>query len=150
MSMTSSTTSVDPIVEQKIQIPYSYVAGPAVGRFLTGLKDCVFYASECSQCGRKSVPPLSFCSRCWKPVQNFVVVGPSGVLESFAAVPEGSNPGAVYALIRLKGASTSLPHFLELSAGQAARIGAEVKPIWNENRVGSVRDIRYFRLVEAR
>ncbi len=148
MTMTANTTSVDPIVEQKIQIPYSYVAGPAVGRFLSGLKDSVFYASECSGCGRKTVPPLSFCSRCWKPVHSFVPVGPNGVLESFAAVPDGSNPDLVYALIRLQGATASLPHLLQLVPSQTARIGAEVEPVWNENRVGSMQDVRCFRLVQ--
>jgi uncharacterized OB-fold protein len=148
--MSSNSNSVDPIVEQKIQIPYSYVAGPAVGRFLTGLKDRVFYASECPSCNRKTVPPLSFCGRCWKPISRFVPVGPKGVLESFAAVPDGSDSGALYALIRLNRADTCLPHFLELTRGQAAQIGAEVEPVWKEEREGSVLDIRCFHLIQGR
>lgn len=150
MGMSANANSVNPIVEQKIQIPYSYVAGPAVSRFLTGLKDRVFYASQCPACGRKTVPPLSFCGRCWKPINQFVPVGPRGVLQSFAAVPEGSDPGALYVLIRMNGADTSLPHFLELAPGQTARVGAEVEPVWAEERGGSVLDIRCFRLTQGR
>ena len=150
MDMNANPNSVDPIVEQKIQIPYSYVAGPAVSRFLTGLKDRVFYASECPACGRKTVPPLSFCGRCWKPISQFVPVGPRGVLESFAGMPDGSAPGALYALIRLGGADTCLPHLLELAPGQTAQIGAEVEPVWKEEREGSVLDIRCFRRTQGR
>ncbi len=150
MGMSANPTSVDPIVEQKIQIPYSYVAGPAVSRFLTGLKDRVFYASACPACGRKTVPPLSFCGRCWKPISQFVPVGPRGVLESFAGVPDGSTPGATYALIRLNGADTCLAHLLELAPGETAQIGAEVEPVWQEEREGSVLDIRCFRLTQGR
>ena len=141
---------MDPIVEQKIQIPYSYVAGPAVGHFLTGLKDRVFYASECPACGRKTVPPLSYCGRCWKPIGRFVPVGPRAVLESFAGGPDDSNPRMLYALIRLNGADTCLAHLLELAPGETARIGAEVEPVWREERTGSVLDIRCFRLAQSR
>ncbi len=148
--MSANQNSVDPIVEQKIQIPYSYVAGPAVGHFLAGLKDRVFYASECRGCGRKTVPPLSFCGRCWKPISQFVPVGPKGVLESFAGTPDGSTLGAIYALIRLSGADTCLTHLLELAPGETAQIGVEVEPVWREERNGSVLDIRCFRLTQGR
>jgi len=150
MSTSTNPNSVDPIVEQKIQIPYSYVAGPAVSRFLTGLRDRVFYASECPACGRKTVPPLSFCGRCWTPIRQFVPVGPQGVLESFADTPDGSSPGHLYALIRLHGADTCLAHLLELAPGQTAQIGAEVEPDWKEEREGGVLDIRCFRLKRNR
>jgi uncharacterized OB-fold protein len=150
MDASANPNSVNPIVEQKIQIPYSYVAGPAVSRFLTGLRERVFHASQCGACGRKTVPPLSFCGRCWKPIAQFVPVGPLGVLESFAAAPDMNNSTALYALIRLKGADTCLPHLLELEPGQEAQIGAEVEPDWKEERQGSVLDIRCFRLTPIR
>ena len=143
--MSANTTAVDPIVEQKIQIPYSYVAGPAVSRFLIGLKDCVFYASECSACGRKTVPPVSFCGRCWKPISTFVPVGPTGVLESFSAIPDGNNHHSLYALIRLNGSDTCLTHWLEMPPGEPLQIGLQVEPVWKEEREGSVLDIRCFR-----
>jgi uncharacterized OB-fold protein len=148
--MSANVNSVDPIVEQKIQIPYSYVAGAAVGRFLTGLQDRMLYASLCSTCGRKTVPPLSFCGRCWKPISQFVPVGPMGVVESYAGTPDGGSPGAMYAMIRLSGADTCLTHLLELAPGEAAQIGAEVEPMWREERHGSVLDIRCFRLTQSR
>lgn len=146
MGTSATANSVAPIVEQKIQIPYSYVAGPAVGRFLAGLRDRVFYASKCTVCNRTTVPPLSFCGRCWKPISDFVPVGPAGVLESFASTAADENPGALYALVRLHGADSCLPHLLELGPGQTAQIGAEVEPVWCEQRQGSVLDIRCFRL----
>ena len=149
MGTKATANSVAPIVEQKIQIPYSYVAGPAIGTFLTGMRDRVFYASKCAVCHRTTVPPLSFCGRCWKPIRDFVQVGPAGVLESFASAPAGDNTGPIYALIRLHGADTCLPHLLDLKPGQNAQIGAEVEPVWREERQGSVLDIRAFRLKRA-
>jgi uncharacterized OB-fold protein len=148
METSAISTSVDPIVEQKIQIPYSYVAGPAVGRFLVGLKNRVFYASECTSCGRKSVPPLSFCGRCWQPITRFDSVGPAGVLESFAVIPDGDGAQRIYALVRFNGVDTCLTHLLELAAGETPEIGAEVEPVWREEREGSVLDIRCFRLTK--
>ena len=146
--MNTNQSSVDPVVVQKIQIPYSYVAGVAVGHFLTGLKDGVFYASACSACGRKTVPPLSFCGRCWKPITQFTPVGPRGILESFARVPGNESSAAVFALVRLEGADTCLAHLLELEPDETPTIGAAVESVWREHRVGSVLDISCFRLVK--
>ena len=42
--------------------------------------------SRCPCCDRRTVPPLSFCGRCWKPIEEMVCVGPRGMLESFAVV----------------------------------------------------------------
>jgi uncharacterized protein len=150
--MSTSTLQSVPIaksVRQKIQIPYSYVAGPAVTKFLLGLKERLIYASVCSACGRRSVPPLSFCGRCWRPITEFAVVGPRGIVESFAMVPARQSTAPadaplIYALIRLDGADSLLAHVI---AGAGVRIGAAVEPQWAEQRQGSILDIVRFRIV---
>ena len=78
-------TSIAPTIQQKIQIPYNYSAGPAMTKFLRGLKDKVIYASLCASCGKRSVPPLSFCGRCWQPIDSYVPVEQVGAVESFVA-----------------------------------------------------------------
>jgi uncharacterized OB-fold protein len=143
------TSTVAATVRQKIQIPYSYVAGPAVTRFLRGLKDRVITASVCAGCGRRSVPPLSFCGRCWQPIGAFVEVSPRGVLESFAVVPspEAGARDAVYGLVRLEGADSLLAHLIHAEPGQALRCGMWVEAEWRAERTGSILDIVCFRLV---
>lgn len=145
-----SANAVAPVVRQKIEIPYSYVAGPAMSRFLLGLKEKRFMASECPGCGQRNVPPLLFCGRCWRAIQDFREVGPEGVLESFAAIPASPEPGGAagpvcYGLIRLDGASTLLAHFV--LPGAVLRCGARVRPEWAEERKGSILDLRGFRLL---
>lgn len=145
--------SIAATVRQKIEIPYSYVAGRAVTRFLLGLKGRVFYASVCGSCGRKNVLPLSFCGRCWKPIDRYVPVGPRGTLESFAAVPGGipelphvAGP-VIYGLVRLDGADTLLAHLVTADAGEEIRCGARVEAVWREERSGSILDVAAFRVL---
>ncbi len=143
-----TSTTIAKSVRQKIQIPYSYVAGPAVSRFLAGLKEGVIYASVCPDCGRRAVPPLSFCGHCWKSITEFVAVGPRGVLESFAAAPRAELPGVAspvtYGLVRLEGADSLLAHVV---TGGDLRVGAAVEAVWRPERQGSITDIGYFRAI---
>lgn len=150
---TTGHTSIAATLRQRIEIPYTYVAGRAVTRFLLGLKDRLFYASVCGSCGRRNVPPLSFCGRCWLPISQYEVVGPRGTLESFADLPGGVGAmpdiaGPVsYCLVRLDGADTLLAHFLIFDAGERIRCGARVEAVWRETRSGSILDVAGFRVL---
>jgi hypothetical protein len=145
-----STSSIAPTIKQKIQIPYNYSAGPAITKFLRGLQERTIYASLCAACGRRSVPPLSFCGRCWEPIDKYVEVEQKGTLESFVEAPAvpaelaslGRPP--VYGLIRLQDCSTSLVHLVQAASGSQVRIGATVQPVWREERSGSILDIVRF------
>jgi uncharacterized OB-fold protein len=150
---TNQTGPIAATLRQKIEIPYSYVAGRAVTRFLLGLKEKVFIASVCGSCGRKNVLPLSFCGRCWKPIDQFVPVGPLGTLESFAAVPGGVPElphvvgPVIYGLVRLDGADTLLAHVITGDAEDKIRCGARVEAVWCEERSGSILDVAAFRVL---
>lgn len=147
----ASATTIAPTIHQKIQIPYSYSAGPAMTVFLRGLQQRIIYASHCSGCGRRSVPPLSFCGRCWKPIQEFVPVEQRGTVQSFVFPRElpaevtGKVDGEMaYALIRLQDCATSLVHLVHCHDSASLGIGTVVKPIWNQQRTASILDIAYF------
>lgn len=129
-------------VRQKIEIPFQYTAGPAVTRFLEGLKQKTVVAGVCSQCGRTSVPPLSFCGRCWRPIAEFTSLKGSGVLVSYCR----STGGTIYGLIRLDGADSTLVHRVVAEAGEL-RIGARVELVWSAERAASVLDIAHFRIL---
>ena len=128
-------------VHQKIEIPFQYTAGPAVTRFLEGLKDKFIVASVCSKCGRRSVPPLSFCGRCWTPIAKFSSVNGEGTLLSFTRAAGGN---IVYGMIQLAGTDSSLVHYVMGDAGKL-KIGCRVLPVWRGDRVGSILDIEGFR-----
>lgn len=147
----SATTSIAPTIHQKIQIPYNYSAGPAMTVFLRGLKEKVIYASQCSGCGRRSVPPLSFCGRCWRPIEQYVAVEQRGAVQSFvfpSSLPSELS-GRVdaslgYALILLQDCNTSLAHLVKASGSAPLKIGEIVKPVWRDERSASIMDIAYF------
>lgn len=129
-------------VRQKIEIPFQYTAGPAMTRFLEGLKERTIIAGVCSQCGRSSVPPLSFCGRCWQPITTFTPLAGEGVLLSRTRAADGTT----YGLIRLDGADSSMVH--RLGPGEiTAAAGSRVKPVWSGQRTASILDIEYFQLV---
>jgi hypothetical protein len=145
-----STGSIAPTIQQKIQIPYNYSAGPAMTKFLRGLQEKTIFASLCAGCGRRSVPPLSFCGRCWLPIDSYVPVEQQGILESFvegSQVPAdlGIATGpAAYGLIRLQDCSTNLVHLVQAAPRASLQIGAKVCPVWKEERSASILDIAYF------
>ncbi len=142
------STSIAPTIHQKIQIPYNYSAGPAMTKFLRGLKDKLIYASVCSKCGRRSVPPIGFCGRCWTSIEEFVAIEQRGTVETFVQSLRHSAQGpaehTAYALIRLDGCTTSLVHMVRWNAANPLSAGSIVVPVWKEERSASILDIAYF------
>ncbi len=143
--------TIAPTIRQKIQIPYKYSAGPAMTKFLRGLQEKVIFASACSGCGRRSVPPIGFCGRCWQPIEEYVPVEQRGTVESLipsadAAERPSDNSAhrTGYALIRLEGCTTSLVHMVHWIPEAPLRNGSVVVPVWSEERTASILDIAYF------
>jgi len=99
------------------------------------------------------VPGRMFCERCFAALKDWVPVGPGGRLESFTSVHidlDGrplDEPQWV-GLVTLDGATTVLVHRLEAN-GTPPAIGARVEALLEpkRRRVGSINDIRGFRLV---
>jgi hypothetical protein len=128
-------------VRQRIEIPFQYTAGPAVTRFLQGLTDQKIVASVCSKCGRRSVPPLSFCGRCWQPVTEFRELTGTGQLLSYS-----SSADRTFGLIHLDGADSSFLHWVVADGGRL-KIGSPVEPVWRSERSASILDIEHFRVL---
>jgi uncharacterized protein len=145
-----STSSIASTIKQKIQIPYNYSAGPAMTKFLRGLQEKTIYASLCSACGRRSVPPLSFCGRCWLPIESYAPVEQKGTLQSFVESSGARSDSVIavqpviYGLIRLQDCCTSLVHLVQSSPEVSLRAGATVRPVWKDERSGSILDIAHF------
>ncbi|MBZ5703620.1 MAG: OB-fold domain-containing protein [Acidobacteriia bacterium] len=141
------------IVKQKIDIPFQYTPGPALLRFLEGLRGAQLLASGVPGEARKTIPPLSFCGRAWKPADEWTELPGTGVLESFAVVPramaELPEAGArvVFGLVKLDGAETRLVHLVRAAQDADLRVGARVKVLWNPARSAAIRDIAGFEVI---
>ena len=137
-------------------IPYSYAAGEAATRFFTELRDSKrILATKCPACGRTLLPPRSFCERDFVRCDEWVEVGPQGVVETFTVTVEAftglREPPYVVALIKLDGSTTSLAHFLgEVDATDPVQLfdqvkrGLRVEAVFRSERVGNILDIEYF------
>lgn len=122
-------------------------------RFLAELRDHKkFLASRCPSCRRVYVPPRPLCGRCYAKMDEWVEVGPEGVLEAFTILrfpfidPETGERRPVpygYGFVRLDGADTNLQHFLRVGE-KPPRIGMRVRPVFAEERRGTLRDILHF------
>lgn len=143
-----------------VNLVFTYAAGETASRFLAALRDeQKIYGKRCPTCRRVLVPARSFCPRCFAETSEWIEVGPGGTLVAFTPLPSsGGEAGAdspfpmgeglgtrALALIRLDGADTNLLHLLEGREPQAWQIGMRLEAVFAAERVGSIRDILYFR-----
>lgn len=141
------------IVRQKIDIPFQYTPGAAITRFLEALRDQKILATGIQGEERKTVPPLSFCGRTWKPAEEWVELRGTGMLESFAIVPHGmaelpeAGGQIVFGLVRLDGAETRLVHLVHVQKERDLQVGARVRVMWSKERTASIRDIAGFEVI---
>lgn len=99
-------------------LEFEHAAGRAASRFLVGLRDDqVLRASPCPNCRRILVPARNFCEDCFVPTSdNWVDVGPEGVVESFtftyARFAGYADPPYGVAYVRPDGATTAIGNFV--------------------------------------
>ncbi len=143
----------------ELEFPYQHSTGPVIGRFLTALRDeRRVYGIECRACRLVLVPPQDYCEVCGGPVadpisaSNWREVGPEGTVTTFAVVRRSQAIHPVpapfaYALIRLDGANTDLLHIVHAADYTSLPAGARVRPVWKDERNGSILDISHFELL---
>ena len=52
-----------------------------------------------------------------------------------------------YVFVKLDGADTALPHFLDSADPEKVKVGARVKAVFEEECKGSIMDIKHFTLI---
>jgi uncharacterized OB-fold protein len=137
------------IADHVLEYPGGYTrsVGPVIGRFLTSLRDGRIEGVRISD-GRVLVPPTEYDPVTSEPTgDDWVEVGPSGVVQSWTWVSE-PRPGKqplekpfAFALIRPDGADTAFLHVVDAGSEDAMSVGMRVAARWRNERVGSVRDI---------
>ena len=145
---------------------YHYVTGEALGRFLAGLREGKILGTVCKKCGRVFVPPRTYCSYCFKEVDEWVEASHEGVVvTAVVSYIEATRARAaepkVVGVVKLDVPGRQFddhffPGLLHYICGASeddvksmkifgARVRAKFKPA--DKRTGSVTDIECFELV---
>ena len=145
-------------VDFAVRAEYAWDAGIAISEYLRGLKRGVILGRECRNCRRILVPPRMFCEECFRPTDRWLEAKDTGTVNTFSIcyirydmVPL-KEPEIPFVL-DIDGASPGMGfmHKLGEVAPDDVRIGMEVEAVWKpeEEREGSILDIRYFRPKDA-
>jgi uncharacterized OB-fold protein len=141
--------------EGGLPVAHRYTPGVAGAVFFSALRDRgVILGSRCEECSFTYVPARLFCERCFSELNADVEVGPGGELRSFtiAYVDVDERPvetPVTYGLVRLDGADAVLLHRIIEQGDEPLEIGARVEAVIEDQRAGSILDIRGFRVLPA-
>lgn len=125
---------------------YTRSVGPAVGRYLSGLRDGHIVGVRGSD-GRVLVPPTGYDPVTAATLEEYVPVGPAGTVVAFTWV---NHPRAgkhhlthpfAFALVRPDGSDTAMLHVVDAGSPDAMSIGMRVAPRWASSRRGYVTDL---------
>ena len=148
--MTGETLPDSDVVSVPHVLEYTYKrsVGPVIGRFLAGLRERKIEGVRMAN-GGVLVPPAEYDPFTSEPLSDFVEVGSSGVVVSWAWVttPKGKHPLGhpfAWALIRLDGADTSLLHAVDARDEENMASGMRVRVRWRDETVGEIQDIACF------
>ena len=131
-----------------LEYTYTRSVGPAIGRFLTGLRERRIEGVVGSD-GRVIVPPTGYDPQTGETLENFVEVGSAGVVTTWAWVsePRSNQPlehPFAWALIKLDGADTALLHAVDAGDESRMSTGMRVRARWREETSGHIRDLACF------
>jgi hypothetical protein len=146
-------------LNQVLSIPQRFATGPVMGKFLKAFKEKKIMANKCPVCGRLQLPPREVCAECKVRVDQWVEVGPQGVIATpditYYASPdpltgESRETPYITAHFLLDGCRghETLWHELVTDDFSKVKRGVRVRPVWNEKRIGAITDIKYFEIVE--
>jgi uncharacterized OB-fold protein len=132
----------------RLEFPYRRSVGPVLSRFLTGLADGRIEGVRARD-GRVLVPPQEYDPVTAEALEEWVPVGPGGVVVSWAwiAAPLPKQPldrPFAWALVRLDGAGTALLHAVDAGDETLMRTGMRVTVRWRPERTGDIHDIECF------
>ncbi|MEW5945205.1 MAG: Zn-ribbon domain-containing OB-fold protein [bacterium] len=137
-------------LDGKIAIPYNWTAGRATSRFLTALRDkAKFVASSCEKCGKKYLPPLSFCPACFERIENYIEIDAAGELLEYTVVHKNQQDDSseeiprVLGIVKIDGADTPFLHRI-LVHPEEVEVGMRVRARFRPEREGSILDVEGF------
>jgi uncharacterized OB-fold protein len=141
------------VVDHPFETFYMNYAGAICSKFLTELRDNKrIMGIKCPQCNRVLVPARPTCARCFAQTEGWVAVSDRGKLithtTALQTLPCHPGPPPItYGVIQLEGADTGLVHLLGEVKLKDISIGMGLQAVFNNERKGDIRDIKYFRPV---
>ena len=153
------------VLKKTISVNQKFATGPVFGKFLKALKDKKILAIKCPVCGRLQSPPREACAICRVRNTDWVEIGPKGEMRMmeycYYASPDpltGETRETPYGAIGilLDGCKDEEVFWHLLRPDQLNKVkmgsvlygkvnhGSRLRPVWNENRTGSIDDIKYF------
>lgn len=147
------------VKKQILSIPQRFSTGPVMGKFLRAFKEKKILANKCPSCGRLQLPPREVCAECVVRADEWVEVGPEGMISivdiTYYASPdpltgESRETPYISAHFLLDGCKDheTLWHELNPEDIDNCRRGVRVRPVWNEERIGAITDIKYFEVIK--
>ncbi|MCY3410110.1 MAG: Zn-ribbon domain-containing OB-fold protein [Candidatus Heimdallarchaeota archaeon] len=128
-------------------VTYHYTVGIAGDKFFSGLKDKKLVANTCPSCKQTFIQPKIYCEDCFDELgeDTYKEVAETGEVFSFSEVFldfRGNKINEPYflGLIKIDGTNTTFMHKLL----DAPEIGMKVKAVWNDERTGSILDLKGF------
>jgi len=142
-------------LDDKLRTAYNWDAGVAMGKFLAGLKQGKILGVRCRKCQRVVTPPRVFCEACFAPIDEWIELADSAVVDSFSICyvrwdASRIEKPEIPAILLIDGADRAgIMHMLGEIEPDKVKIGMKVKAVWKpeKERAGSILDIRYFRPV---
>jgi uncharacterized protein len=137
------------LTTHKIEFPYTRTLGPVYSTFLTGMRDGKLLGIR-GRDGRVLCPPTEWDPSTGEALDNdFVEVGPGGVVETWAWVTEPTRKHPLdkpfaFALIKLDGADTAIMHAVDAGSMDAMETGMRVSARWKDERTGHITDVEAF------
>lgn len=137
---------------------YAWSCGPAMSRFLKEMKRGKLIARRCEKCDRVIFPPRMFCEYCYRPTDDWIYVKDTGKVMTYSIsyLDPDAKPieePILIGVIDIDGASEGhgFMHYFDEVDPDDVEFGMEVEAVWKpeEERIGSVRDIKYFRPKEG-
>ena len=127
---------------------YTRSTGPAIGAFLTGLRDKRFVGVRGAD-GRVIVPAIDYDPVTSEDLADYVNLADTGGVTTWSwnANPTKCQPldtPFAWALVKLDGADVAFLAAVDAGSPDAIATGAKVKARWADERIGSIRDLVCF------
>jgi uncharacterized protein len=131
-----------------VEYTYTRSTGPAIGAFLTGLRDKTITGVRGAD-GRVIVPAIDYDPVTSEDLSDYVTVADTGVVTTWSwnDNPSKGQPLAkpfAWALVKLDGADTAFLAAVDVASADAISTGTQVKARWRDERVGSITDLICF------
>ncbi|MEW6203604.1 MAG: Zn-ribbon domain-containing OB-fold protein [bacterium] len=131
---------------------YNYYIGKYLEKYIQSLGEKRILGIKCGGCERVIVPPRSTCGKCNLTMEEWVEVGPEGMVVNYTIayvkivngeIKDLSEP-AIIAMIRLDGADSLIDCTIKGITPDKIKPGIRVKAVWKDEMKGRVTDLDHF------